>query len=147
MVGWLMVFTYFSYIVVEETGVPGENHRPVASPWQTLSQNVVSSTLTTLAMIGTGSCKFNYHMITTMMAPKVHWWMSEWTIMSWAEKWFVRFVYINGIIDYHCSYFLFIIKCLPVQSVPINMRFVSLIQKLGNVNLIQLYVVIFDSYL
>jgi hypothetical protein len=29
---------------VEETGVPGENHRPVASHWQTLSNNVVSST-------------------------------------------------------------------------------------------------------
>jgi hypothetical protein len=40
---------YFSYIVavsfiVEETGVPGENHRPAASHWQTLSHNVISST-------------------------------------------------------------------------------------------------------
>jgi hypothetical protein len=35
---------YFSYIVllVEEAG---ENHRPVASHWQTLSHNVVLSTL------------------------------------------------------------------------------------------------------
>jgi hypothetical protein len=30
--------------MVEKTGVPGENHRPVTSHWQTLSQNVVSST-------------------------------------------------------------------------------------------------------
>jgi hypothetical protein len=30
---------------MEETGVPGENHRPAASHWQTLSHNVVSSTL------------------------------------------------------------------------------------------------------
>jgi hypothetical protein len=32
--------------LVEETWVPGENHRPVANHWQTLSQshNVVSST-------------------------------------------------------------------------------------------------------
>jgi hypothetical protein len=29
---------------VEETGVPGENHRPVASHWQLLSHNDVSST-------------------------------------------------------------------------------------------------------
>jgi hypothetical protein len=29
---------------VEETGVPGENHWPVASHWQTVSHNVVSST-------------------------------------------------------------------------------------------------------
>jgi hypothetical protein len=41
---------YFSYIswrsvsLVEETGVPGENHWPAASHWQTLSHNVVSST-------------------------------------------------------------------------------------------------------
>ena len=31
-----------SVLLVKETGVPGENHRPVAS--QTLSHNVVSST-------------------------------------------------------------------------------------------------------
>jgi hypothetical protein len=30
--------------LVDETGVPGENHRPVTSHWQTLSDNVVSST-------------------------------------------------------------------------------------------------------
>jgi hypothetical protein len=29
---------------VEEIGVPEENHRPVASHWQILSHNVVSST-------------------------------------------------------------------------------------------------------
>ena len=33
-----------SALLVEETGVPGENHRPAASHSQTLSQNVVSST-------------------------------------------------------------------------------------------------------
>ena len=27
-------------LMVEETGVPGENNRPVASQWQTLSHNV-----------------------------------------------------------------------------------------------------------
>ena len=32
-----------SVLLVEETGVPGENHWPVASHWQTLSHNVVSS--------------------------------------------------------------------------------------------------------
>jgi len=31
-------------LLVEETVVPGENHRPVASDWQTLSHNVVLST-------------------------------------------------------------------------------------------------------
>jgi len=33
-----------SVLSVEETGVPGENHRPAVSHDQTLSHNVVSST-------------------------------------------------------------------------------------------------------
>jgi hypothetical protein len=33
-----------SVLLVEESGVPGENHRPVASHWQTFSHNVASST-------------------------------------------------------------------------------------------------------
>jgi hypothetical protein len=35
---------WLSVLLVEETGVPGESHRPVASHWQTSSHNVVSST-------------------------------------------------------------------------------------------------------
>ena len=86
---------------MEETGLPGENHRPISwwsalvveifgelweyhaptrSHWQTLSHNVVSSTsrlsgiLThaTSVVIGTdwkGSCKSNFHTITTPTAP------------------------------------------------------------------------------
>ena len=52
MVGWFMVFnttfnnisviSWWSVLLVEETGEPGENHRAVASHWQTLSHNVVS---------------------------------------------------------------------------------------------------------
>jgi len=51
---WFMVFntTFYnisviswpSVLLVEETGVPGENHWPVTSHWQTLSLNEVSST-------------------------------------------------------------------------------------------------------
>jgi hypothetical protein len=50
MIVWLVVFSAtfnnisWSVLLVEETGVPGENHQPVASHWQTLSHNVVSST-------------------------------------------------------------------------------------------------------
>ena len=29
---------------MEETGIPGENHRPTASHWQTLSHNFASGT-------------------------------------------------------------------------------------------------------
>jgi hypothetical protein len=45
MVFNISVIAWGSVLLMEETGVPGENHRPVASHWQTLSQNVVSSTL------------------------------------------------------------------------------------------------------
>jgi hypothetical protein len=51
---WFMVFnatfnnisviSWQSVLMLEETGVPGENHQPVASHWQILSHNIVSST-------------------------------------------------------------------------------------------------------
>jgi len=51
---WFMVFnatfnnisviSWWSVLLVEETGGPGENHQPATSHWQTLSHNVVSST-------------------------------------------------------------------------------------------------------
>ena len=58
----------------------GENHRSAMSHWQSLSHNAVSSTpiheqvgeLTTLVVVDTdciGSCKSNYHKITTTTAP------------------------------------------------------------------------------
>jgi hypothetical protein len=40
----ISVILWRSVLLVEETGVPGENHRPVASHLQTLSHNVVSNT-------------------------------------------------------------------------------------------------------
>ena len=39
----ISVISWLSVLLVEETGVPGENHRPAVSHWQTLSQNVVST--------------------------------------------------------------------------------------------------------
>jgi hypothetical protein len=33
--------SWLSVLLVEDTGVPGENHRPSASHWQTVSHNVV----------------------------------------------------------------------------------------------------------
>jgi len=38
------VISWWSVLLVEETAVPEENHQPVASHWQTLSHNVISST-------------------------------------------------------------------------------------------------------
>ena len=37
----ISVISWRSVVLVEETGVPGENHRPVVNHWQTLSHNVV----------------------------------------------------------------------------------------------------------
>ena len=45
---WSLLYGYWiswwSVLLVVEKRVPGENHRPVASHWQTCSHNVVSST-------------------------------------------------------------------------------------------------------
>ena len=59
--------------MMKESGVPVEKYQPVASHWQALSHNVVSSKpchehgfeFTTLVVLGTHctcSCKSNYHM-------------------------------------------------------------------------------------
>jgi hypothetical protein len=39
----ISAISWLSVLLVEETGVPGENHRPAASHWPTLSHNIVSS--------------------------------------------------------------------------------------------------------
>jgi len=74
----ITVISWRSVLLVEETGVPGENHLHAASHWQTLSHRVVSSTfrlseLTALVVIGTDyicSCKSNYNTITATTALK-----------------------------------------------------------------------------
>ena len=52
----ISIISWWSILLVEEAGVPRENHWPAASHWQTLSHTVVSSTprheLTTLMVIG-----------------------------------------------------------------------------------------------
>jgi hypothetical protein len=39
----ISAISWWLVLLIEETEVPGENHRPVDSHWQTLLQNVVSS--------------------------------------------------------------------------------------------------------
>jgi hypothetical protein len=39
----ISVLSWWSVLLMEETGVLRENHRPAASHWQTWSHNVVSS--------------------------------------------------------------------------------------------------------
>ena len=40
----ISVISWRSLLLVEETGIPGENNRPVVNQEQTLSHNIVSST-------------------------------------------------------------------------------------------------------
>jgi hypothetical protein len=64
----ISVISWRSVVLVEETG---ENHRSVASHWQTLSHLALSG-IRTLVMTGTGcigSHKPYYHTITTTTAP------------------------------------------------------------------------------
>jgi len=61
------VLSWRSVLLVEETGIPGENHRPAASHWQTLSPMLyrvhltgAGFQLTTLVVIGT-DCMHHDH--------------------------------------------------------------------------------------
>ena len=76
MSGGIIIFQQ-SVLLVEETGITGENHRPVVSHWQTYHIMLyrvhlawVGFKLTTLVVIGTdciSSCKSIYHTIVQKM--------------------------------------------------------------------------------
>ena len=59
---YMMVISLLS-VLLEETGVPGENPQPIVSLYETFSHNVVSST-PRLSEVRT----HNYHTITTAPA-------------------------------------------------------------------------------
>jgi len=68
----ISAISWQSVLLVEKTGVPWENHWPVANDWQKLYHIMLYRELTTSVVIGTdciGSCQFNYHMITATMVP------------------------------------------------------------------------------
>jgi hypothetical protein len=105
-------------LLVEETGVPEENHQPVASHWQILSHNVVSSTpglsrirTHNLVAIGTdciGSYKSNYHTITTTTAPSLFDVLHLFFVCMYCIV-FQRFnAYVKMVVDY----------CLEAHVVP-----------------------------
>jgi hypothetical protein len=74
----ISVISWRSVLLVEEIGGSGENHRPVARHWQTLSHNVVHLALIEIETHNInrdrhtdciGRCKSNYHTIMTTTAP------------------------------------------------------------------------------
>jgi len=74
----ISAISWRSVLLVEETGRPGQNHRPVASHGQTLFTLMLYTSprlrfeLTASAVIATdyiGSCKSNYHTITVTTTP------------------------------------------------------------------------------
>ena len=95
----ISVISWWSVLLVKETEVPIEDHRSVASHWQTLSHKCCTEYtspwtrfgLTTLVVIGTdciGSCKSNYHMIMTT------------TVLFWSiygNKFFDTLIHLNYI--------------------------------------------------
>jgi hypothetical protein len=92
----ISVISWQPVLLVEKTGVSGENHRPVGSHWQTLS-HIMLYTLPWLrfelisVMIGTDcicTCKFNYHaiMATTARTRYGVFSLSEW-VSEWVSEW------------------------------------------------------------
>ena len=77
----ISVISWRSVLLVEETGVPGENRRPATIHWQTVSCDVVSSTprlnvIRTILVVICTDCirsnyKFSYHTIRTFTASSV----------------------------------------------------------------------------
>jgi len=96
----ISAISWRSVLLVEETGVHGENHLPAAGHWKVLSHNVVH--LATSVVIGTdciASCKSNYHTLTTTTAPRK---MNQNLVQSW--------LLVHYIMSYDClaCYLIFI---------------------------------------
>ena len=94
-------------LLVEETRVPGENHRSAASHWQTSSHNVVMST-----PHPSGIRTRNYHMITTTVTTS---WFCEYRTQWRLSKKYVvgtRFnIYIcisKTNVNWYCNIWLYI---------------------------------------
>ena len=74
----ISVMSWQLVVLVEETGVPGENHRCVASQWKTVTHNVVSSTprlgfeLTTLVMKIYSQRSIHSYYLSTMSTVFLH---------------------------------------------------------------------------
>jgi len=71
----ISVNSWWSVLLVEKTGVLGENHRPVASHWHFITECCIEHTssgaefeLTVLVVDYIGNCKSNYNTTTATTA-------------------------------------------------------------------------------
>ena len=101
--GWVIVFnaafrnmsviSWRSVLLLDESGIPRENHRPDASEWQNLLHNVLSSTprhgagfkhttLVAICTVCTCNSKYNCHANTTSTTP----WKIVCTVYIYYEK-------------------------------------------------------------
>ena len=77
----ISAISWWLVLLVEETGVHGENHWPVASHWQTLSHNVVSDTLTEISII-----VFIINNVISLVIYKIEWYHNR-IDMIWKWVW------------------------------------------------------------
>ena len=86
----ISVILWRSVLLVEETWVPGQNHRPVAVNWNSLSHIVASSTFVVMTdCIHVCSYQSNYHMITTTTA----------CILQINKTWTLCLISVNTFVD------------------------------------------------
>ena len=115
------VISWRSVLLVEETEVPGENHQPAASHRQIYHIMLYTSPwsgfkLTTSVVIGTdciGSCKSNYHTITSTAAPPGKWVVMYTLMCVRSINFTIDFaIFFNGLeLFWQCGIF-----CFPFRS-------------------------------
>jgi hypothetical protein len=128
----ISAISWWSVLLVEETGVPGKNHWPIASHWQTLSDNVVidkiyhimlyrvHSTwagfeLKTLVVIDTdciGSYKSNKGNAKRGVSPRLKIWPSDLDLWPWKSigfQIFLRTKYVPSLVKIHWR--MLILEC------------------------------------
>jgi hypothetical protein len=89
----ISAISWWSVLWVEETGVPREKHRTVASHWQTLSHNVVSST-PRLSWIRICCCNCIAEILLKVVLNTINL-----TLLWWEDKHSFAFLFLNTNLD------------------------------------------------